>query len=62
MNQCPYRIKQEGNNCWWHCKLEVGHFGDHKTWMPLKDKPVFEGIWHLPVEKSTADPELQESR
>jgi hypothetical protein len=63
MSQCPYRIKENRPEfVLWHCKLEDGHEGEHTPWLPVmgrgdRSMPVFEGIWHKPGEKSTADPE-----
>jgi len=59
MSQCPYVIKKKSPEfCLCHCKLEVDHAGEHLTWLPVRaPMPLFEGIWHKPGEKSTADPE-----
>jgi hypothetical protein len=58
VNQCLYQIKEAGKYSWWHCQLEAGHVGDHKPPRSATGPHlVFEGIWHLPEKKSTADPQ-----
>ena len=56
MNQCPYRIKDALAIGWFNCQSEAGHSGDHVPPLPqVGRKNRFEGIWHRPGEKSTAD-------
>jgi hypothetical protein len=55
---CSYWIKEANKQNWCHCQLEAGHAGDHKPPRSATGPhPVFEGIWHLPGEKETADQE-----
>src|SRR4051794_28408241 len=55
---CSYWIKEANKQSWCHCQLESGHTGDHKPPRSATGPhPVFEGIWHLPGEKETADQE-----
>jgi hypothetical protein len=58
--QCPYMIKDALGISWLNCQLEIGHPStfEHKPPPPQRGtQHMFEGIWHKPGEKSTADPE-----
>jgi hypothetical protein len=63
MSQCSYQIKEKRKMfCLLHCQLEAGHAGDHRAPTSCLSRgdcsaTLFEGIWHLPGEKSAADPE-----
>jgi hypothetical protein len=68
MSQCPYVIKEKRPDfVLWHCKREEGHPSDgpdngHRASLPVMSRgdrsmPVFEGVWHKPGEKNTAEPE-----